>query len=137
MLKSQLKNGLQKRHSHCVSSSSPASTICSVCVETPHWLQEVLPDGGDPGQKLGTDGSQALLHRLVFFWLYLVPPGRINLSKLVWVCFFVLFYSLVHILSPSVLNHLSAGLIQFTEFLSGIWCRSLYHPIPPRPGWCI
>lgn len=78
-----------------------------------------------------------LLHRLVFFWLYLVPPGRINLSKLVWVCFFVLFYSLVHILSPSVLNHLSAGLIQFTEFLSGIWCRSLYHPIPPRPGWCI
>lgn len=60
-----------------------------------------------------------------------------NLSKLVWVCFFVLFYSLVHILSPSVLNHLSAGLIQFTEFLSGIWCRSLYHPIPPRPGWCI
>lgn len=103
----------------------------------PHWLQEVLPDGGDPGQKLGTDGSQALLHRLVFFWLYLVPPGRINLSKLVWVCFFVLFYSLVHILSPSVLNHLSAGLIQFTEFLSGIWCRSLYHPIPPRPGWCI
>lgn len=25
----------------------------------PHWLQEVLPDGGDPGQKLGTDRWQA------------------------------------------------------------------------------
>lgn len=46
---------------HCGSSSSPAPTIpCHVCVETPPTsrLHGALPDGGNPGQKLGAVGSR-------------------------------------------------------------------------------
>lgn len=64
--------------------------------------------------ELGADGHRLLAHRCScgFLWFQ-----EFSLQKLVWVCFFVLFYSLFCILSPSVLNHLSADLIQFTEFL--------------------
>lgn len=135
--KEQLQNGLQTRPSLCVSSSSPASTICSVCVETPTGSRKFCLMEETQDKSWGQTGRRPCCTDRCssgFTWFL---QEESNLSKLVWVCFFVLFYSLVHILSPSVLNHLSAGLIQFTEFLSGIWCRSLYHPIPPRPGWCI